>query len=91
VTAPPYTIEFESGVRKMIAKLPRAVRTRIGVAIAALADNPRPHGAKRLVGLPNLLRIRVGDYRVVYMIEDDRLIVVIVAAGHRSSIYDSLP
>jgi mRNA interferase RelE/StbE len=53
----------------------------------ALADNPRPPGVKKLVGRKDQWRIRVGDWRIVYVIEDGRLVVVVVAVGVRGGVY----
>ena len=53
----------------------------------ALAANPRPRGVKKLTGLDDLYRIRVADYRIVYQIQDDRLIVLVVRIGHRKDVY----
>ncbi|MGH3764163.1 MAG: type II toxin-antitoxin system RelE family toxin [Pseudonocardiaceae bacterium] len=55
--------------------------------VAALADDPRPSGAIRLVGTDELWRIRIGDYRVVYTIEDDRLVVIVVRIAGRGKVY----
>ena len=52
-----------------------------------LADDPRPPGATPLVGPPGVLRVRTGDYRILYLVEDDRLIVLVVAVGRRREIY----
>mgnify|MGYP001580816136 FL=1 len=53
----------------------------------ALAATPRPKGVKKLTGTDDLYRIRVGDYRIVYQIHDDRLIVLVVRIGHRRDVY----
>ena len=53
----------------------------------ALGQEPRPHGVRKLSGEEELYRIRVGDYRVIYAIEDDALIVLVVAVGDRRDIY----
>lgn len=53
----------------------------------ALAGDPRPKGVKKLFGLDDLYRIRVGEYRVVYQIQDNRLIVLVVRIGHRKDVY----
>lgn len=53
----------------------------------SLAVNPRPHGTKKLVGLDQLFRVRVGDYRIVYQIQDDKLVVLVVGIGHRKDVY----
>ena len=52
-----------------------------------MADNPRPQGSKKLGGEDGLYRIRVGDYRIVYAIRDDILVVLVVRIGHRSEVY----
>lgn len=52
-----------------------------------LAQNPRPPGARALQGRPGI-RVRVGDYRIIYTIEDDVLVVVVVRLGHRRDVYD---
>ncbi len=63
------------------------MQRRIAAAIDRLAVDPRPSGVRKLTGADNLWRIRVGDYRIVYEIEDDRLVVLIVRIGHRRDIY----
>jgi mRNA interferase RelE/StbE len=60
------------------------------VAIRSLADDPRPPGCKRLSGHDALYRIRVGDWRIIYAIEDDKLIVLIVEIGPRGRVYRGL-
>lgn len=72
---------------KQLSRLDPPIRRRVGDAIAALADNPRPHGSKKLVGV-DAWRIRVGDWRVIYQIHDDRLAVLVMRVGHRREIYD---
>ncbi len=70
----------------MLEKLPDAVYQRVVEAIQNLAENPRPAGCKKLKGRLGY-RIRTGDYRVVYEIDDDRLVVLIIDTGHRREIY----
>jgi mRNA interferase RelE/StbE len=67
-------------------KLDKNVISAIKSAIAALANNPRPYGYKKLKG-EDAYRIRVGDYRIIYEINDDRIIVTVVSIGHRKDIY----
>ena len=74
--------------RKALAKLPKADRARVDQRILALADNPRPVGAVPLKGSGRALwRIRAGDYRVLYGIVDDKLVVLVIDVGHRREIY----
>jgi mRNA interferase RelE/StbE len=81
-----YTIFIERYAQKQILKLDRKAIPIIKSAIASLADNPRPQGYKKLKA-EDAYRIRVGDYRVIYEIDDDRIIVVVVSVGHRRDIY----
>ena len=59
----------------------------VAAAIVTLASNPRPHGCVKLSGVDNLWRVRVRDYRVVYTIADDRLVVTVVKIGDRKDVY----
>jgi len=84
----PYRIEWRPLARKAFLALDKPVRERIGAAVDKLANDPRPSGAKALKGMQGVLRIRVADdYRVLYTIDDDDLLVLIVQTGHRSKIY----
>jgi mRNA interferase RelE/StbE len=83
-----YQIEITRDALKTLAKLDKPIRRRLQAAIDRLGDDPRPSGVIALKGLPDYLRIRVGDYRVIYRIEDGRLVVVVVAIGHRREIYE---
>jgi len=82
-----YTVLFKPSAQKTLSKLSEQLQKRIVKKAMALAGNPRPMGSEKLSGYENRYRIRVGDYRVVYMIEDDRLIVTIIDLGHRREIY----
>ncbi|MFK3672328.1 type II toxin-antitoxin system RelE/ParE family toxin [Leifsonia aquatica] len=82
-----YLIEVLPAAARAIKKLPPEARARVGAAIELLADQPRPPAAKKLTGRPEW-RVRTGDYRVLYRIEDERLTVVVVHAGHRREVYD---
>ena len=82
-----YQIEFTKGAVKQLKKLPVEIRERIDLKIQELAVNPRPDGVKKLETELSLYRIRVGDYRVIYQIQDDVLLVTIVKAKHRKEIY----
>ncbi len=55
--------------------------------VAALSDNSRPSGCKKLTGR-NAYRLRVGDYRIIYTIDDGRLVVIVLEVGHRKHIYE---
>lgn len=81
-----YRIELRPAAARQLRKLDPPTARRIQGAIALLADDPRPPASRPLTGRP-AWRVRVGDYRVIYTIEDDRLIVVVVAIGHRRDVY----
>lgn len=83
-----YQIEITRDALKTLAKLDKPIRRRLQTAIDRLAEDPRPSGVTALKGLSDYLRIRVGDYRVIYRVEDGRLVVVVVAVGHRREIYE---
>ncbi len=81
-----YSVEFSANVRKDFRKIPEADAQKILGKIQDLAVSPRPRGSKKLKG-DVLFRIRIGAYRVVYEIEDDRLVVFIVRVKHRKDAY----
>ena len=78
-----YRIEVAPGAIRQLRKLEPSARRRVQAAIELLADQPRPSGAKKLVGGNGEWRVRTGDYRVVYEVRDDVLLVLVVAIGHR--------
>jgi mRNA interferase RelE/StbE len=82
-----YQVEIKRPARKRLASLAAPVAARIAGAIDALAFDPRPAGCRKLVGTERLYRVRVGDYRVVYEVYDDRLLVLVIKLGHRREIY----
>ncbi|MGP8214571.1 MAG: type II toxin-antitoxin system RelE family toxin [Bacteroidia bacterium] len=83
-----YRITFKKGAIKELQRLPSFTVKNISRAINKLAENPRPDGCKKLVdSKENMWRIRVGDYRVLYVIEDKIQIVDIRRIGHRKDIY----
>jgi mRNA interferase RelE/StbE len=82
-----YQIEFASRAERDFRKLPPDVQRRLDPAIQALAENPRPPGCVKLSGEDFVWRIRVGDYRIVYQVRDESLLVLLLKAGHRREIY----
>ena len=82
-----YRIELRPAAVRALKNVDHQHRDRIRAAIALLGQDPRPPGAKALRGRPGF-RVRIGDYRVIYTIQDDVLLVVVVALGHRSDVYD---
>ncbi|MDZ8264171.1 type II toxin-antitoxin system RelE/ParE family toxin [Nostoc sp. ChiQUE01b] len=82
-----YKVEILRGALKQLKKIPSELQERIQIKIDDLATEPRPNGVKKLKGKENAYRIRVGDYRVIYDIFDDLLVVNVVEVGHRKNIY----
>ncbi|MGK2956055.1 MAG: type II toxin-antitoxin system RelE family toxin [Solirubrobacterales bacterium] len=82
-----YRIEVRPAAARSLRKLDPQVRRRIQGAIALLAEDPRPPSARPLKGRPGM-RVRVGDYRIIYTVEDDVLLIVVVALGHRREVYE---
>ena len=82
-----YSIELRPAAVRALRKLDPSVRKRVQGAIALLARDPRPPAARALKGRPGF-RVRVGDYRIIYSIRDDVLLVVVVTLGHRRDAYE---
>lgn len=82
-----YEVILSKTAKKQLSKLPIKIAQRLIDIVEKLADEPRPHGYIKLTGVP-LYRIRSGDYRIIYNIEDDILTVFVVEIGNRSEIYN---
>ncbi|MFZ2544382.1 MAG: type II toxin-antitoxin system RelE/ParE family toxin [Candidatus Saccharimonadales bacterium] len=82
-----YTILYRKSAEKELRKLDKDTLKRIVMKIQKLTDNSRPDGVTKLSGSANLYRIRQGDYRIIYQIKDDALIVIVVKIGHRRDAY----
>ena len=85
-----YKIVWKHSARKELRKLPKATIARIVTLIESLAKNPVPPGVKKLAGTSHTYRIRTGNYRVVFNVEKDILVVEVVRVGHRKEIYRTL-
>lgn len=81
-----YQIEFKPTAQKSLEKLPKKIQKRIQGVITVLESNPLPPKAEKLKGR-DAYRIRVSDYRIIYSIENNVLLVVVVSIGHRREIY----
>ena len=84
-----YSVQIAPAAVRQLRKLDPPARRRIQAAIELLAAEPRPAGAIKLVGGEGEWRVRTGDYRVVYEIHDDALVILVLAVGHRRDIYRS--
>lgn len=81
-----YRLEFTPGADRQFRKLPQQVQARLRPHIDNLAQNPRPTGVEKLTG-QDAYRLRVGDYRILYEIQDKVLLVLVVKIGHRRDVY----
>lgn len=79
------TKRFDRKIKKLDVRYVRNIRERVD----KLAENPRPNGCKKLVGVEDTYRIRIGNYRVIYHIRDAELIVLALDVDHRSQIYEN--
>ena len=82
-----YEIIIKPSAEKAFGKLPNALQVKILEALEQLSVNPRPSGVKKLKSAFNIYRIRVGEYRVIYSINDTVLIVTVVKIAHRKNVY----
>ena len=82
-----YEVLLSKAARKQLASLPAFIHNNIIEDISSLATMPRPDGCKKLKGYKNSYRIRTGDYRIIYEVEDKVLRILVIAVGHRKDIY----
>ena len=86
-----YAVEVAPAAFRQLRKLDPPARRRVQAAIELLAEDPRPPKARKLVGGAGEWRVRTGDHRIVYEVHDDRLVVLVVALGHRRDVYARRP
>lgn len=82
-----YRIDLSPVASRQLRKLDPSARRRVQAAIELLATEPRPPGAKKLIRGAGEWRVRTGDYRIVYEINDGVLVILVLAVGHRREIY----
>ncbi len=80
-------LEFRPGALRALRRIDKATQPRIQGAIALLAADPRPPASRQLRGRP-AYRLRVGDYRIIYSIDDGVLLIVVITLGHRRDVYE---
>ena len=83
-----YEVLLSKAARKQLGTLPAFIHNKIIEDISALAASPRPAGCKKLTGYNNSWRIRIGDYMVIYEVEDKILRILVIAIGHRKDVYE---
>lgn len=82
-----YSVQIEKPAWDELMAVPEKMRERLSVALESLEAEPRPSGVVKLAGASDLYRIRVGDYRIIYSIEDQVKIVLVEKVGHRRDVY----
>lgn len=82
-----YQVEIKKVAVKFLKQIPEKISNKILLEIDALAENPYPPGYKKLKDTDNEYRIRIGDYRVIYSIYNEKLIIEIIKIGHRKDVY----
>ncbi|MBL7697596.1 MAG: type II toxin-antitoxin system RelE/ParE family toxin [Chitinophagaceae bacterium] len=85
-----YRVVLTQTAEKELRRLPSQVIEKIVTVLRSLEENPRPAGCKKLKGYKNLWRVRVGDYRLIYAIEEVIMLIDVREIGHRKDIYDKL-
>ena len=84
---PKHEIEITRSAEKTLRTLPRDAQRRVLNAVLELVEEPRPRQARKLTGYDDVFRLRVGRYRVLYSVEDQTLVVLILKIGHRRDVY----
>ena len=82
-----YRIEVSATAERQLRSLPRSDQVRVLRVIQALSADPRPRGCRKLSGHDDVFRVRVGRYRVLYSIENRRLVIIVLKVGDRKDIY----
>ncbi len=85
-----YTVEARPRVRKAMRRMDPQVRRNVLAKMRALATDPRPPGAEPLQGHPPWLRVRIGDYRIIYAVDEQARVVTVAEVGHRRDVYRRL-
>lgn len=85
-----WNVEIERKAQKALKKIPDPYKSNIIEAIEGLTNDARPPGCTKLKGASDLWRVRVNDYRIVYQIKDEQLLILVIRIGHRKDIYEGL-
>jgi len=85
-----FRIEFAPAAIRQLRSLPAKFQVRIRTRVEALGSDPRPAGCSKLTGADDIYRIRIGDYRLLYQVRDDVLLVLVVSVRKRGDVYKKL-
>jgi mRNA interferase RelE/StbE len=82
-----YRVELTRSAERDLRRIDKSQVPTIYRRLEGLSEDPRPHGVKKLSGADRTYRIRIGDYRIVYEIEEDILLVLVIRVAHRKDVY----
>jgi len=82
-----YKILYKKTVEKELRKLPKTIFVIVVSMIQTLSENPRPNNSVKLRGATNLYRIRHSDYRIIYSINDQEIVIIVIKVAHRKEVY----
>ncbi|MBI4603510.1 MAG: type II toxin-antitoxin system RelE/ParE family toxin [Planctomycetes bacterium] len=82
-----YTIDVRPKAARQLEALPPRIQRQVAARIDSLAVDPRPPGSKKLKGVEELYRLRSGDYRIIYQVQDKRLLVLVLRIADRKDVY----
>jgi mRNA interferase RelE/StbE len=86
-----YAVLLDKGAARFLLRIRDAkLKTRLDDSLESLATDPRPPGCRKLAGTSDRYRIRVGDYRMIYSVDDGKVTVLVLAIGHRREVYERL-
>ena len=85
-----WKVHIERKALKALKKIPNPYKFNITDSLEKLSEDPRPSGCVKLKGADDLCRIRVNDYRIIYQIKNEELLILVVRIGHRGDIYEGL-
>ncbi len=86
-----YKIKIDDNAKEFLASLPKKYKRQISQKIDSLKTNPIPQNSVKLNSSPNLYRIRSGDYRIIYQIKNEQILICVLRIGHRKNVYERLP
>jgi mRNA interferase RelE/StbE len=82
-----YKVQITSTAERHLKRLSKADQRRVVSVVTGLTDDPRPRGCRKLRGYDDVFRVRVGVLRILYAIEEDRLLILVLKVGHRKAVY----
>jgi len=82
-----YQVQITATAERQLKRLSKTDQRRVVNVVTGLTDDPRPRGCRKLRGYDDVYRVRVGVLRIIYAIEDDRLLILVLKVGHRKAVY----